>query len=65
MQEIVGVVQGAEEGSSKTNISSLGIVTDLLQTSMTSKRAKDCIVAFKAFAKVISAKLDVSEVTNN
>lgn len=36
-----------------------------MQIGMTSKRAKDYIIVFKAFVGVILMKLDISEMTNS
>lgn len=43
----------------------MGVITDLIHISMTSKRSKERIIAFKAFAKIISVKLNVLEITSN
>lgn len=60
MQEITKTAHEAREGSSNVGISSLGVITNMVQIGMTSKSANDYIATFKVFAGVILAKLDVS-----
>lgn len=55
----------AKVGFIEIGIPFFSAIIDLVQTSMTSKHAKNYIVAFKAFARVVLVKLDMFEVTNN
>lgn len=48
LQEIARVGREAKEGSSEVDVRFLGMVTDLMQISTTSKCASECIAAFKA-----------------
>lgn len=64
-QKTTKVVKETREGSNEANTLFLDAVTDMIQTGITSKHAKESIFAFKAFARVISAKLDMSNVTNS
>lgn len=53
------------EGSNEVDTSSLGVVTDLVEEGMTARHDSECLASFKAFAKVISIKLNVSEITSS
>lgn len=57
-------VREAREGSSHMDASSLG-ATELLGEGMTSISCSKSLKAFRDFAELISAKLGMSEITNN
>lgn len=47
VQETTSVVKEVEEGSSEVRISSLGMITNLVHASITSKHSKECLLPLK------------------
>lgn len=58
-------IREARKGSNEVDSSSLGIIIELVKAGITSTYGIDCLATFKAFAGIISRKLDVFEITSH